>query len=85
MGATVAAITLLGACSATPGGSAQQGANAGASSSDKVILTIAGNTGGPQPRNFNPYLPTSGLNALWGAAGMIYETLAIQNDSAGMP
>jgi peptide/nickel transport system substrate-binding protein len=80
MGATVAAITLLGACSATPGGSAQQGGNAGASSSNKVILTIAGNTGGPQPRNFNPYLPTSGLNALWGAAGMIYETLAIQND-----
>lgn len=80
MGATVAAIALLGACSATPGGSAQQDANAPAGSSNKVILTLAGNTGGPQPRNFNPYLPTSGLNALWGAAGMIYEPLAIQND-----
>lgn len=50
-------------------------------SDNNVILTVVGNTGGPQPRTFNPYLPTSGLNALYGAAGMIYEPLA-QNDGA---
>jgi peptide/nickel transport system substrate-binding protein len=60
----------------TGGGS---GKTAAKSASSHVILTVVGNTGGPQPKDFNPYLPTSGINALWGAAGMVYETLAQQD------
>jgi peptide/nickel transport system substrate-binding protein len=74
-----------GATSGGTSGSSQSTASSGTSASGKTstssapILTVVGNTGGPQPKSFNPYLPTSGINALWGAAGMIYETLVQQN------
>jgi peptide/nickel transport system substrate-binding protein len=69
-GAVLAGTLAITACSTTPGGSSPP------ANSSHVILTVVGNTGGPQPRTFNPYLSTSGINALWGAAGMIYEPLA---------
>jgi peptide/nickel transport system substrate-binding protein len=68
----------VSACSTTVGGSGTAATTTGGS--NHVILTVVGNTGGPQPRSFNPYLPTSGINALWGAAGMIYEPLAQLDD-----
>jgi peptide/nickel transport system substrate-binding protein len=77
-----AAIALLAAAACSTVGAAGPGAGSGGSGSGDskhVILTVVGNTGGPQPKDFNPYLPTSGINALWGAAGMIYEPLAQQN------
>ncbi len=68
----------VSACSTTVGGNGSAATTSGGS--NHVILTVVGNTGGPQPRSFNPYLPTSGINALWGAAGMIYEPLAQLDD-----
>ncbi|MDR2985960.1 MAG: ABC transporter substrate-binding protein [Nocardiopsaceae bacterium] len=71
----IGAIVAVSACTTTIGGNPSS-----TPGGSKVILTLAGNTGGPQPRNFNPYLPTSGINALWGAAGMIYEPLVQRNN-----
>jgi peptide/nickel transport system substrate-binding protein len=78
LASAVVALAAVSACTTTVGGSNTGAATSGSGS--KVILTVAGNTGGPQPRNFNPYLPTSGINALWGAAGMIYEPLVQRNN-----
>jgi len=69
LGGVIAGVLVVSACSSSTVGPA------GSSGSSHVILTVVGNTGGPQPRTFNPYLSTSGINALWGAAGMIYEPL----------
>jgi peptide/nickel transport system substrate-binding protein len=77
-GAALTALIAASACSSTVG-AAGSGGGTTKSDSKHVILTVVGNTGGPQPKDFNPYLPTSGINALWGAAGMIYEPLAQQN------
>jgi peptide/nickel transport system substrate-binding protein len=73
----VAAMLAVSACSQVGAPGAAGSTTTGGSK--HVILTVVGNTGGPQPKDFNPYLPTSGINALWGAAGMIYEPLAQQN------
>ena len=73
VGGALAGLLAISACSTSVGSGS--GSTSG-SASNHVILTVVGNTGGPQPRTFNPYLSTSGINALWGAAGMIYEPLA---------
>lgn len=72
VGGVLAGALVVTACSTNGSGS---GATTTTGASGHVILTVVGNTGGPQPRTFNPYLSTSGINALWGAAGMIYEPL----------
>lgn len=78
-GAAVALLAATACSTVGAPGASGGGSGSGSGGSSHVILTVVGNTGGPQPKNFNPYLPTSGINALWGAAGMIYEPLAQQN------
>jgi peptide/nickel transport system substrate-binding protein len=45
------------------------------------VINVVGSTGPPQVRNFNPFLPTSALNELYGATDLIYEPL-VQFDMA---